>query len=547
MTVAATLLIVDDSPTTLMVLQDTFEAKGYHVVTARDGIAAVNEVTHHHPDLVISDILMPELNGYHLCRLLKNDPGTATIPIILLTNLTERHNHFWGKHAGANGYIEKSPDLAPLVAMVAKLLAEHPPQPRPAQPTPSGVDARGRLTALLDRLLYESAISNDVLRLTRLAHNIDELAREFLTFLTEVVRFNCAGLLVREGQGRYLLSLLSSAPLSSEQEASLRPLFIARIPSEERASATLRLVRHELCTTEKVECDSSTLIETLPFYDNNEEIATLILFGNPKKSRSEGMRHALETAAQRFEVVMGYVARYREVDEVKKDFVSMLVHDLRVPLTSIRGFSDVLGAEMMGPINADQSDALDKVIGSCDQMLKLIENILDISRLEAGKMPCHPEPLQFAPLCQEVVTSAAALLQQKELTASVEIEDNLPAVLADEAQICRVLNNLLGNAIKFTPQGGKIRLRARLDAEKPEMITVRLCDNGPGIPDELRHRLFGHYQQLTTSPLFRKGTGLGLAICREIVHLHGGEIWLENPEDENVGSCFSFTLPLASP
>jgi CheY-like chemotaxis protein len=153
-----TILVVDDSLTQLAMVQDALEKEGFNVETAQDGVEAINKVYHSPPCLILSDVVMPELNGYHLCRLLKNDPRTAHIPIILLTNLTERHDRFWGENAGADLYLEKSADLTPILEAMDSLLPAAPPKTNDGAASGqdvNGNDIRSRITDILDRLLYE--------------------------------------------------------------------------------------------------------------------------------------------------------------------------------------------------------------------------------------------------------------------------------------------------------------------------------------------------------------------------------------------------------
>ena len=157
-------------------------------------------------------------------------------------------------------------------------------------------------------------------------------------------------------------------------------------------------------------------------------------------------------------------------------------------------------------------------------------------------MTLNPVPVALKEIARETSQELAALFMEKDLSIELLIEDNLPIIMADGQQLGRVLTNLLTNAAKFSPRGGCIRLRAY---PHKTALRVDVEDQGPGIPSQQQKGLFARYQQIDSgAPKGRKGTGLGLAICKEIVWLHQGCIWVESPIEGNIGSRFSFTLPL---
>lgn len=548
-----TILVVDDSLTQLAVLQDALEGEGFRVETAQDGMEAITKAYQSFPSLILSDVIMPELNGYHLCRLLKNDPRTAQIPVILLTNLRERHDRFWGEKAGADRYLEKGADLTPIIEAVISLLPAAPPKAGDVPPAPQGLedaDIRSRVTGILDRLLYESTISNEILKLTGLAHDIDLLAREFLNFLTVISRYSAAGLLLKDGRDKYVLCLQTSKAVSDTFVERAKKEILERSGLNQHNQNQVRFVRLNNEDIEEVEGASEFhVLHALPIVDEDELLASLTLFDTRQRNLTEGMRHALNIAADRFLIVARYLRKFKEIEDVKSDFVSMLVHDMRSPLTSIRGFTDVLAEGILGNVTEEQSGAFKNIQNGCDRLLLLIEDILDLSKLEAGKMQLSPLPLQILPLAERAATDLSTVFREKDLQVRIDIAEDLPYVLADGKQLARVLTNLLSNAVKFTPAGGRIVLSAAHPAVCPTTelkacLQVSVTDNGPGIPAEQQKKLFNRYQQLHSASMFRKGTGLGLAICKEITTLHGGEIWVESPVDENGGSRFTFTLPL---
>lgn len=545
----APILVVDDSPTQLLILKDALEARGFRVETAGNGIEAITRVYQSPPGLILSDVLMPELNGYHLCRLLKNDPLTAGIPVILLTNLRERHDRFWGEKAGADRYLEKTTDLEPILDCVAELALSQAPKGLRRLPDKtrelSSDDIQSRVTSILDRLLYESTISNEILKLTGLAHDSDQLVSEMLLFLSVICRHTAATLLLNDGTDKQLLAIHLTAPLGQEALADLREQTLQAAGLQCRQGQIREMVIGPGESEAPAAPGKLQLLQALPIVDQGELRAHLALFHRGEIQLSEGIRHALTIVADRFLIVVRYLHKTREIEQVKADFVSMLVHDLRAPLTSIRGYTNVLADGVYGSINDEQRNALENVENGCDRLLALIEDILDLNKLEAGKLQLHQSPQQLCQLFERAVADLGPLFAEKSVRVELDLPDELPYVMADGKQLMRVLANLLSNAAKFSANGGTVVLAAEKAPDPSERaLLVSVADDGEGIPPEMQKLLFGKFQQLPTRGMFRKGTGLGLAICREIITLHGGHIWVESPLGPRGGSRFLFTLPV---
>jgi signal transduction histidine kinase len=289
------------------------------------------------------------------------------------------------------------------------------------------------------------------------------------------------------------------------------------------------------------------LLHALPVLDQQEILATIALYDDAGNQLTKSSRQALQVVEDRLAFVLRYLRRIQEIEEMKGDFISMLVHDLRAPLTGIRGFSSIMANRDLGPLTDDQQEALEHIHHGCDRMLLLIEDMLDVSRLEAGKLQMQCAPVDLRGLIERTVGALDALFREKRLTSTVEIADDLPWAHGDERQLHRVLTNLLSNAIQFSPRGGIIHLSAAplplLKGESREQLRIAVTDTGPGIPADQQGKLFTRFQQLSSTRVFRRGSGLGLSICKEIVGLHGGRIWVESPIANGRGSRFVFTLP----
>ncbi len=250
--------------------------------------------------------------------------------------------------------------------------------------------------------------------------------------------------------------------------------------------------------------------------------------------------------ARSFALVQQAVEELREIDRVKTEFLSNMSHELRTPLNSIIGFSRVILKGIDGPINDLQRQDLDAIHNSGQHLLDMINDILDLSRIEAGKMELTVEEINLNEVIESVMSTAIGLLKEKPLQLVNEVPGGLPSVLADRTRTRQILINLISNAVKFTDEG-KINVSASLHASpgegRPATVRIAVKDTGIGIPEDKMHVLFERFSQVDASPTRKSGgTGLGLSITRHLVELQGGEIGVESLP--NQGSTFWFTLPL---
>jgi PAS domain S-box-containing protein len=253
---------------------------------------------------------------------------------------------------------------------------------------------------------------------------------------------------------------------------------------------------------------------------------------------NESFTRELSTANQQLEL------RNREVERanrLKSEFLASMSHELRTPLHTIIGFSELLAEELEGPLNEKQKRFMSHIHQDSLHLLELINEVLDLSKIEAGRLELRLETFDMIAAVDEALSSAKALGAQK----SIAIESRVPAgisLYADRLRIKEVLYNLLSNAVKFTPDGGKIRIEATLE---PASITISIIDTGIGIAADEHESVFNKFYQVgSTTKGVREGTGLGLAITKRLVEQHGGKIWVES--EPGKGSRFSFTLPLTA-
>jgi signal transduction histidine kinase len=255
---------------------------------------------------------------------------------------------------------------------------------------------------------------------------------------------------------------------------------------------------------------------------NRDELGALAANVNRMNDELQRLYKALETTSQH-----------------KSDFLANMSHELRTPLNAIIGFSQVLREGMVGEMSPKQVEYLDDILSSGNHLLALINDVLDLSKVEAGQVELQVEPFSL----QDALERGVSMVREQATTEGVQVtllkNGGLDVVSGDERRIRQVIFNLLSNAVKFTPEGGQVDVSARrVNGE----MRVSVADSGPGIAAEDLNRIFEEFQQTEAGAQQREGTGLGLALSKRFVEMHGGRIWCES--EVGKGSRFEFTLPL---
>ena len=229
----------------------------------------------------------------------------------------------------------------------------------------------------------------------------------------------------------------------------------------------------------------------------------------------------------------------------KSEFLAMMSHELRTPLNAILGYSRMMEVGMAGPVSEKQVQYLQSVGYSGQHLLHIINDLLDVSKIEAGTMGIVPEWITICPFVSELETMMVELAATKNIHFLVSYDPSLDKLYADPGRLKQILVNLINNAIKFNRKDGEVVVDLKKDAEN-NMLKVSVRDTGIGIPQENIPRLFEKFYQVdTTSARSQEGAGLGLALSRQLIEMHGGSIWVSS--QEGVGSEFMFQLPLSPP
>ncbi len=334
-----------------------------------------------------------------------------------------------------------------------------------------------------------------------------------------ITRDSTSGRAVLEQKTIHVHDILAEAneyPLGAEiaQRFGNRTMLVTPLYREGQPFGTILLRRKEL----------------RPF--NEREIALLKTFGDQAAIAIENVRlfNEIQDKSQQLEVA----------NKHKSEFLANMSHELRTPLNAIIGFSEVLLEKLFGELNAKQEDYLKDIFSSGKHLLILINDILDLSKVEAGRMDLEPSTFDIASAVSNAMTLVRERAQSHGIALGQQVDPNLTEITADERKFKQILLNLLSNAVKFTPDNGRIDVSARLEDDN---VVVAVHDTGIGIAPEDQAAVFEEFRQVGRNYTSKQeGTGLGLALTKRFVELHGGRIWLESEPGQ--GSTFTFTIPV---
>jgi PAS domain S-box-containing protein len=502
-------LVVDNDKFYVEFLSEILGQEGYQVTKAYDGMQAMELLDEDRPDLVVLDIVMPKIDGDRLCRYIKSTPRLRQIPVVILSGtLVEDGEKVLAM--GADGYVVKGrlDELRENILTTLLRLQED----RPAEPhTILGLKntvPREQVKELLAIKRHKEAI------LRAIGEGVVEADG-----CQRVLYVNPAGL---QMLGRPELELIGTPVteiLRAEHRIALQGA-IARLranPEESGEAVSLRygdrVLRVAIAWTVPEDTESG-------FFMIMQDITDL---------------------ARKIEELSALNARLKELERMRSEFLAMITHDLHTPLTAIKGSMEVLASEGVG-IEMSR-ELLGIAQKNTDRLFRLVSDLLDLARIEAGRFELRREPFDLVAGLRGAMERLRQLAQDREITLTLGAAEGLPQVQADGMRMDQVFTNLLSNALKFAPSGGRIIVAAR--QQGPDLL-VEIRDSGKGIPAEHLERVFERFYRVPLSDGGRlEGTGLGLSICKAIVEEHGGRIWAESVVGQ--GSTFSLTLPIDSP
>jgi len=543
----ASILMVDDRPENLVALGAILEPLGCNVVEARSGAEALKHLLGQDFALILMDVQMPGMDGFETTTIIKEREKTRHIPIIFVTAISKDQQYvFKGYTAGAVDYIAKpfDPDiLRSKVGVFIDLwnktqqIKEQSARLRQSEQR----EKEQQLAALQHDLerRHMAELAKSEAHLSRFKSTLDATLDGVLIFDSETLHYSY----VNQGAMNLLgfsceeLLQMSAQRLQPELGEArfrdmLKPLREGHLPS------LMFQTQHQCRDGSKVPVE--VFMQYIAPAGEDGRFVSIVRDISERKRAEEALMLAKESAEQARELA-------ERANRAKSDFIAHISHELRTPLNAILGFSKLLLNPRVGQLNDDQHSYTQDVVQSAEHLLQLINDILDLSKIEAGKMNLEYGTFSLAELIEQSLTIVRETASAKRLNLTIEIAPEvaaLPAVVGDGRKIKQVMYNLLSNAVKFTPEGGAVVVRAEYLSEtaRPEAV-VSVRDTGIGISAKNQKRIFQAFEQVDTSyTRHQQGTGLGLSLAQRIVELHSGRLWLESAEGE--GSTFFFALPL---
>jgi PAS domain S-box-containing protein len=551
-------LLVDDRPENLFALEAILEPLGARLVRATSGQEALKHLLREEYAVILLDVQMPILDGFETAALIKERDKTRHVPIIFVTAIsTDEMYVSKGYVSGAVDYIAKpfNPDiLRSKVAVFLELFRKtEQVKHQSILLMQSEQDARLRVLAERERDLerqHVAALAESQEHLRRFKETLDATLDGVFIFDAKTLCFVYANEGATEQLGYDLDVLLRMTPLDIQSDYEepqyrnlIEPLLRGEVPSLTMQTQHTRrdgeVVPVEVFLQYIVPQNGAAHHSEYSLPDADESHAAEGAFVAISRDITERKRMEDSLISARDEA--------ERANQAKSEFISSVSHELRTPLNAIIGFSKLLLNPHIGPLNEDQGAYMQDIVQSAEHLLQLINDILDLSKIEAGKLSLHPAPFPLV----ELLDGSLSIVREKARLHSIELgseyteETTELVVHADQRKVKQILFNLLSNAVKFTPDGGSVTIGARCEYSRGEEVVIFVRDTGVGIPLEHQNRIFGAFEQVdSTYTRHSEGTGLGLALTQRLVSLHGGRIWLES--EPGIGSTFFVGLPLES-
>ena len=513
----ARILVVEDSPDIRVLVRMLLEARGHQVLAAADGREGIETARRERPDLILMDLSLPVVSGWEAARAIKADPGTRAIPVIAVTAHAMQGDRERALAAGCDGFIAKPIDEETFERTVVAHLPRRPElAPETAPHSGEGPAASpaggGRILVVDDHAEVAELLRSD-LEADRHEVTVAASAEEAL----------------RAFAGHELFDLaIIDVMLGSESGYQLTAELIARSPEY----LPVLLVTAGTIDRERGYAAGADDFIGKPIESRELKARSRSLIRTGRAIREQG--RAMRERAEAYE-------KLAELDRLKSDFLSTVSHELRTPLNTIILLSHLIEREERTPSNEERRYHDLRVIrDSAETLLRMINNILDLAKIEAGQRDLHPQRFETLPFLREIVDMLEPQARTKGLSLELEAAESLPAsVVLDREKVSRVLINLVSNAVKYTRQG-RVVLGA---APWQGSISFFVDDTGVGIPAHLIGAAFEPFRQIRPGTgEGARGTGLGLSISKQLVELMGGDLLLDSREGR--GTRISFTLPL---
>ena len=565
MTDKASILIVDDRPEKLLALEAVLEDLGEHIVRAYSGREALRHVLEREFAVILLDVNMPGMDGFETASLIRQRKSSEHVPIIFVTAFSDEIHATRGYQLGAVDYI-----LAPVIPEVLRTkVAVFVDLFKKTEQVKRQAESLRRRAGQLQKLAAASVAINGALSIDRLLQTVTDTARDVIGSHQAITMF-----LLGPGAGQQKPPKTMAVCSFSQKYADWRDR---------------RLKLDAIATTIVAQSRTATRMSAAELRDHPDweivsraEIPPVVggMLAAPLASR-DGTGYGVIYLSDRFEgeftsddeavlvqltqmasiaIENSLFADEREANRLKDEFLATLSHELRTPLNAILGWTQLL--RMQG-VEGEVSHGLEVIERNAKVQTKLIEDLLDVSRITTGKMRLNTRPVRVAAVVRAAVDAVRPALEAKQIRAEVAADGADGATVHGDAdRLQQVFWNLLSNAVKFTPPGGRITARldyaptpagaASADANgaggegNPGLVRLRVTDSGAGIEPKFLPHVFDRFRQADSSSTRQHGgLGIGLTIVRHIVELHGGSVRADS-DGEGRGATFTVTLPRAA-
>jgi DNA-binding response OmpR family regulator len=530
-------LVIDDSPTFLDAVRQTLESAGYVVIEATSGEEGLARAGAIHPDAIVVDGHLPGIDGATVVSRVRSDPALLTTPCLLLTASEQAADELRSLDAGADAYVKKSEDLSMIPLRLAALLRGK-----------SGRDPASSHSSLGPKRLL--AVDDSATYLHQLA---SELGSEGYDVVLAKSGEEALELLGAQPVDCILLDLVMPGLSGHEtcrrikESTNWRDIPLLMLTARDDRESMIEGINAGADDYIAKSADFDILKARLRaqlrrkhFEDEHRRVSEQLMRRETERAAEQQLRQFAEALQATNVELERQKKRAEQESQFKSKFLANMSHELRTPLNAVIGFSELLEQELFGSLSARQKECVQHVVAGGRHLLTLVNDILDLSKVEAGRMELGREWVSFDQIVEAVRGTVEPLLVKRRISLTVTIPPSLPELYVDAVRIKQVLYNLLSNAIKFTPQEGSIELLAE---PVGKYLEVACKDTGIGIRPEDIPRLFREFEQIEVLGGDKpEGTGLGLALTKRLVELHGGAVGVTS--EVGKGSTFTFTLPM---
>ena len=562
-----TILVVDDTEANRTIVSTLLKNSGFNVMLAENGRLALQSIQNNLPDLILLDVMMPEMDGFETCRRLKANEMTQDIPVIFMTALAATEDKLEGFSAGAVDYITRPLSQRELLARITthlknKVFTESFKQQAHfmqtmneiGQALTSTLDLRKVLTLILDEL--KNLVVYDYGAVLICQEEVLEFAAA-RGYPSDTGLLHVAIPMQKNGDDLFCQVMQTKRPLSITNPLA-HPGW-PNIPSMLAPSAWLGLpLIHQ---KDVIGILSLARNATTPFTNNDIELATtftsqavLALQNARVYDQLSKFNSKLEQEVQiRTEDLQTAYKQLERLDHTKSDFIHVASHELFTPIALINGYCHILLSDPNLSSDSSQAKIIEGINTGARRLNEVVENMLDVAKIDNQELHLFFQEMALYPLFHQIRQSLDSALLERNITMLIHPSvQSIGTIQADPEALYKVMLQLILNAIKFTPDGGRIVVNGRLP--QPNIVEISIQDSGIGIDRANQELVFAKFYQTGEVNLHSTGKtkykgggpGLGLAIAKGIVETHGGKIWVESPgcdEEACPGSTFFVQLP----